>query len=136
MGIIKKLKSIFVKESPKVEYSIDDLEQPPFVCGPSHFSHGYSPYGILPQNRYTGVPAPVVLSHDPWFLDPPKSEMQMTHEEALGREEENSREENKEPNNIHEVMYDMSTKNGKINTYLNPIGGSENFQGGSENVFR
>lgn len=134
MGIIKKLKSIFVKESPKVEYSIDDLEQPPFVCGPSHFSHGYSPYGIPPQNRYTGVPAPVVLSHDPWFLDPPKSEMQITHEKMI--KEETRREEKKEPDNIHEVMYEMSTKNTKINTYLNPIGGSENFQGGSENVFR
>ena len=27
------------------------LEAPIFECGPSHFSHGYSPYGILPEFR-------------------------------------------------------------------------------------
>jgi len=30
----------------------------------------------------------------------------------------------------------MATQNGKTTLQLNPIGGSENFQGGSENVHR
>ena len=37
---------------------------------------------------------------------------------------------------MHQKMYDMSTQNGKTTLQLNPIGGSENFQGGSENVHR
>ena len=38
---------------------------------------------------------------------------------------------------IHQLMYDMATKSGKTTTVqLDPIGGSENFQGGSENVHR
>lgn len=34
---------------------------------------------------------------------------------------------------IHEMMYAMSTSSGKTTVQLDPIGGSENFQGGSEN---
>ena len=34
---------------------------------------------------------------------------------------------------IHELMYAVSTMSGKTTLQLNPIGGSENFQGGSEN---
>ena len=44
--------------------------------------------------------------------------------------------ETKEPDNIHEVMYEMATKNAATTLQLDPIGGSENFQGGSENVHR
>ena len=40
-----------------------------------------------------------------------------------------------EPVNIHEVMYDMATKTGKTTTQLDPIGASENFQGGSEDLY-
>ncbi len=55
-------------------------------------------------------------------------------EEAQRREEENQQNVTKEPDNIHEVMYDMATKCGKTTTQLDPVGGSENFQGGSENI--
>ena len=84
-------------------------------------------------------PAPVILPDDPWFGPSPiKSKKQMTHEEMLEeasrREEENRKEESKEPENIHEVMYDMATKCGKTTTQLDPVGGSETFQGGSENI--
>ena len=39
-----------------------------------------------------------------------------------------------EPENIHQVMYEMATKSGATTVQLDPIGGSENFQGGSENI--
>ena len=39
-----------------------------------------------------------------------------------------------EPENIHEVIYDIATRSGSTTIQLDPIGGSENFQGGSENV--
>ena len=38
-----------------------------------------------------------------------------------------------EPEDIHQVMYEMATKSGATTVQLDPIGGSENFQGGSEN---
>ncbi len=41
-----------------------------------------------------------------------------------------------ESEDIHQVMYEMATKSGATTTQLDPIGGSENFQGGSENVHR
>ena len=89
---------------------------------------------------FTGIPAPVVLSDDPWFGPAMKSEKQLTHEEMLEiakeREEENREYWTKEPENIHEVMYEMATKNAPTTLQLDPIGGSENFQGGSENVHR
>ena len=44
--------------------------------------------------------------------------------------------DSKEPENIHQVMYEMATKSGATTVQLDPIGGSENFQGGSENVHR
>ena len=45
-------------------------------------------------------------------------------------------QDTKESPNIHQEMYDLATKSGKTTTQLDPIGGSENFQGGSENVHR
>ena len=45
-------------------------------------------------------------------------------------------QETKESSNIHQEMYEMATKSGATTVQLDPIGGSENFQGGSENVHR
>ena len=88
---------------------------------------------------YLGVPAPVMMPIDEWFTDsniePVKTEKQITHEEMLEeaarREEEN--DQSKEPKDIHQKMYEMATRSGSTTLQLNPIGGSENFQGGSEN---
>jgi len=125
------LKAIQKLLKPKLtEKEITKIEAPVAECGPGHLTQGYG---------FIGIPAPVVLPDDPWFgPSPVKSEKQMTHEEMLEeasrREEENRKEESIEPDNIHEVMYDMATKGGKTTTQLDPVGGSENFQGGSENI--
>ena len=129
--LTKTLKNILgITENKEIKCTIDELEAPLFECGPGHLTQGYG---------FVGIPAPVVLPDDPWFgPSPVKSEKQMTHEEMLEeasrREEENRKEECKEPDNIHEVMYNMATKCGKTTTQLDPVGGSENFQGGSENI--
>ena len=120
------------------EQTIDELEAPPGECGPSHFSHGISPYGdIPPENRYTGVPAPEVLQDDPWFGPAPVSDKGQDYMEKEAeikqQEEENRQYWTKEPENIHQLMYEMATKNAATTLQLDPIGGSENFQGGSEN---
>lgn len=136
--MIKKIKdtikNFFIKEE-EIECAIDeqiveckDLEVP------------------LPETRpstqgYTGtIPAPKVLTEDPWFGRAPMSTKQLSYmKEQLYQEEMRHKcmsFEPKEPENIHQVMYDMATSNGATTLQLNPIGGSENFQGGSENVHR
>tara|TARA_B100001564_G_scaffold224815_1_gene189529 strand:+ start:1083 stop:1493 length:411 start_codon:yes stop_codon:yes gene_type:complete len=120
----------FTKQK-EVKCTIDDLEAPLFECGPGHFSHGYSPY--------VGIPAPKVLKNDPWFGEPVKSEKQLEYEHINDDPHDGwwlcpEWQDPKEPDNIHEVMYDMATKCGKTTTQLDPVGGSENFQGGSENI--
>ena len=126
-NLTKTLKNIlgFTKQK-EVKCAIDDLEAPLFECGSGYLIQDYS---------FIGIPAPVVLPDDPWFGPSPiKSKKQMTHEEMLEeasrREEENRKEECKEVDNIHEVMYNIAIKNGKTTTQLNPPGGSENFQEG------
>ena len=75
--MIKKLINKLFSEKD-IECAIDEdtidcdkLEAPPFECGPSHFSHGISPYGDIPsENRYTGIPAPILTPVDDWFSSP------------------------------------------------------------------
>mgnify|MGYP001180113191 FL=1 len=91
---------------------------------------------------YTGIPAPILNPVDEWFASPYGcatpviTEKQKEYQESEAFKEEAIKYYSKEPDNIHQVMYDMATKSGKTTTQLNPIGGSENFQGGSENVHR
>ena len=95
---------------------------------------------------YVGVPAPEVLEYDPWFGYPPETEKSIAIKEAKKLEEEHKQlydyiwepEVFVESENIHQEMYKLATKNNATTLALNPmsdfsIGGSENFQGGSEN---
>jgi|TARA_B100000902_G_C27042117_1_gene779879 hypothetical protein len=116
------------------EQTIDELEAPPFECGPGHLTQGYGFFG------HTGVPAPAYLKDDEWFGPAPVSEKGQDYmekeTEIKQQEEENRQYWTKEPENIHQVMYEIATKSGATTIQLDPIGGSENFQGGSENVHR
>ena len=130
-NLTKTLKNIlgFTKQK-EVKCTIDDLEAPLFECGPGHFTQGYG---------FIGIPAPKVLKNDPWFGEPVKSEKQLEYEHINDDPHDgwwlrSEWQDPKEPDNIHEVMYDMATKSGKTTTQLDPVGGSENFQGGSENI--
>ena len=92
------------------------------------------------EEPYVGVPAPVVLTEDSWFgpavvSDGNKDYMELEYE-AFKQDALNYYPDSKEPENIHQVMYEMATKSGATTVQLDPIGGSENFQGGSENVHR
>ena len=88
---------------------------------------------------YVGVPAPAYLEDDEWFGPAPvKTEKQLEYmemeTEMKKQEEEQRKEYNGEPCNMHQLMYEMATSN--WNTVAETQGGSENFQGGSENVQR
>ena len=84
---------------------------------------------------YTGVPAPVYLENDEWFGTAVVSEKQKDYmvQETEIKRQEFEKSFSVEPEDIHQVMYEMATKSGATTVQLDPIGGSENFQGGSEN---
>ena len=93
------------------------------------------------EKAYTGIPAPILNPVDDWFSGPygaptAITEKQQEYQEATERLHEELRNESGtiESADIHQEMYDLATKGGKTTTQLDPIGGSENFQGGSENI--
>jgi len=97
----------------------------------------------IDKDPYVGVPAPTLIPHDDWFEDPPKTEMQMEYEhinddphDGWWLRPEWQDDKSNEPENIHQLMYEIATKSSATTLQLDPIGGSENFQGGSENVHR
>ena len=88
---------------------------------------------------YVGVPAPILNPLDEWFASPygapaAITEKQKEYQESDAFKEEAIKYYSKEPDNIHQVMYDIATKTKSTTLDLDPIGGSENFQGGSENI--
>ena len=90
---------------------------------------------------YVGVPAPAYLEDDEWFGPAPvKTEKQMEYMEMETKikkdREQREKEFSIEPDDIHQKMYDIATQGASTTLQLNPLGGSENFQGGSENVHR
>ena len=92
----------------------------------------------IDDDPYVGVPAPEYMVIDPWFGNesPPYTENQQDYME---RETEIKKQEAKfvsEPENIHQEMYEIATRSQTTTLHLDPIGGSENFQGGSENVHK
>ena len=95
------------------------------------------------EKAYVGVPAPILNPVDEWFASPygcppaitEKQQDYMAQEAEIKKQEaENRQYWTKESANIHQEMYDLATKSGATTVQLDPIGGSENFQGGSENV--
>jgi hypothetical protein len=97
---------------------------------------------FIKMKPFVGVPAPAYLEDDPWFGPATLSEKQLSLREARMKLEKekilipHSEDQPpiKEVANIHEVMYNIATSNGKTTTQLNPIpelgGGSENFHEG------
>ena len=92
------------------------------------------PFVPLNLNPSKTVPAPEVLSNDPWFGDPVLSEESKDYMERetefKKQEQENRQYWTNESENIHQEMYDLATKNGKTTVQLDPVGGSETFQEG------
>jgi len=126
--MIKKIKSLlktaFTKKK-KIECAIDDQI---VDCESEAFKQDAI-------NYYTGVPAPVSVLFDPWFGSAPKTQKVIQHEEQVAAEskikEDQRKKETKEVENIHQVMYEMATKNwNTVDETKQSMGGSENFQEG------
>ena len=95
------------------------------------------------DKAYVGVPAPVLNPVDEWFSSSygcptaiTEKQKDYMEQETLIKQQQYQETNSVEPENIHQVMYDLATKSGKTTTQLDPIGGSENFQGGSENIHK
>ena len=111
----------------KVECSIDNEKVPCETLGQQY--HSPEAQGTW----FTGVPAPVVLSNDSWFGDVTyKSQKQLDYIEQETEMKRKERENNfsVEPDDIHQKMYEIATKNQNTTLQLNPLGGSENFHEG------
>ena len=90
----------------------------------------------IDEDPYVGVPAPTLIPYDDWFSEPVITSKQQDYME---RETEIKKQEAvfaSEPENIHQLMYEIATESSATTLQLDPIGGSENFLGGSENVHR
>ena len=92
------------------------------------------------DKAYVGVPAPVLNPLDDWFSSSYGCPSAVTEKQKDYMERETELKmcpetgDYVEPANIHQVMYEMATRSGATTVQLDPIGGSENFQGGSENI--
>ena len=80
------------------------------------------------QSNYLGVPAPVVAPYDPWFSEPVKTEKMVTYEKQVEQQKSEEIQTLKEPENIHQKMYEIATKS--WSTWQENLGGSENCQSG------
>jgi|TARA_B100000035_G_scaffold93344_1_gene78925 hypothetical protein len=93
----------------------------------------------IDADPYVGVPAPILSPVDDWFGSAPtptEKQKEYQQQEATQRLHDDIRRESEtnESENIHQLMYEMATKSGATTVQLDPLGGSENFQGGSENI--
>ena len=85
------------------------------------------------EQKHKTIPAPRVLSYDPWFgpavISAANLDLDYMVQETLIKQEEYQETHSIEPDNIHEVMYNMSVKSASTTLDLDPIniGGSENY---------
>ena len=128
---IKAIKNIFV---PPIEYRNfeDDIE-----CAIDENIVDCKEMDEEPP--YTGVPASVLSPIDEWFSSSygcpsaitEKQKDYMEKETEMKLQEQKRREEaGEEPENIHQLMYEMATKNQSTTLHIDPPGGSENFHEG------
>ena len=87
------------------------------------------------DKAYVGVPAPVLNPLDDWFSSSygcpsvvTEKQKDYMEQETLIKQQQYQETHSVEPANIHQVMYEMATKN--WNTVAETQGGSENFQEG------
>ena len=118
-----------VTSEKELECAVDETTVPCETLGEVYYS---------PEAQgtwWTGIPAPAVLEDDPWFGPAPKSDKQNDYEETVAAEsqieEDQRKEETQEPENIHQVMYEIATSNwNTVDETKQSMGGSENFQEG------
>jgi hypothetical protein len=133
--MIKKLKQFFETQTSLLRKKAGVFKEEDIECA---IDEQLVDCKEIDEDPYVGVPAPAYLEEDSWFdITPPV--YTENQQDYMERETEIKKQEAKfagEPENIHQLMYEIATKSSATTLQLDPIGGSENFQGGSENVHR
>ena len=137
--MIKKLKQFFETQTSLLEKKAGIFKEEDIECS---VDEQIVDCKELDEDPYVGVPAPILTPVDDWFSSPygfaTKMPLTEKQKDYMEKETEMKKAEvqTKEPDNIHQLMYEIATKNSATTLQLDPIGGSENFLGGSENVHR
>ena len=103
MDILKSIKNLINPTPQEIECAIDENI---VECKGEEFN-------------YTGVPAPVISPTDEWFNEPvltDKMEDYMIQETEIKQQQS----QEGEPEDIHQLMYDMATESGKTTLQLDP----------------
>lgn len=123
--MIKKfMDKLFPLKTEEIECAIDDV-----IIDCDKLEDEIIAFKQDALNYYTGVPAPVYLSDDKWFGSAPvRSQKQLDYmeKEMKMKRQERGKNFSVEPDNIHELMYEIATKSQSTTLHINFIGGSEN----------
>ena len=134
--MFKKLKQFFETQTSLLEKKAGIFKEEDIECS---VDEQIVDCKELDEDPYVGVPAPILTPVDDWFSSPygfaTKMPLTEKQKDYMEKETEMKKAEvqTKEPDNIHQLMYEIATKNSATTLQIDPIGGSENFQGGSEN---
>ena len=137
--MFKKLKQFFETQTSLLEKKAGIFKEEDIECS---VDEQIVDCKELDEDPYVGVPAPILTPVDDWFSSPygfaTKMPLTEKQKDYMEKETEMKKAEvqTKEPDNIHQLMYEIATKNSATTLQLDPIGGSENFLGGSENVHK
>ena len=137
--MFKKLKQFFETQTSLLEKKAGIFKEEDIECS---VDEQIVDCKELDEDPYVGVPAPILTPVDDWFSSPygfaTKMPLTEKQKDYMEKETEMKKAEvqTKEPDNIHQLMYEIATKSAATTLQLDPIGGSENFQGGSENVHK
>ena len=125
--MIKKLKQFFETQTSLLEKKAGIFKEKDIECS---VDEQVVDCKELDKDPYVGVPAPILNPVDEWFASPygcspaitKKQQDYMAHETEIKKAEVQT----KEPDNIHQLMYEIATKNSSTTLRIDSIGGSEN----------
>ena len=130
MGVIKKIKQIFETQTTLLMKKAGTFNEKDLEC--SIDEDVVDCIELDEDPVYVGVLAPAIAPTDEWFNLPVLTEKGIDYmeQETAIRMQEAQDDFSVEPDDIHERMYEIATKNHDTILNIDPPGGSENFQQG------
>tara|TARA_Y100000015_G_scaffold2383_1_gene2266 strand:+ start:37 stop:462 length:426 start_codon:yes stop_codon:yes gene_type:complete len=130
MGVIKKIKQIFETQTSLLMKKAGTFNEEDLEC--SIDEDVVDCIELDEDPVYVGVLAPAIAPTDEWFNLPVLTEKGIDYmeQETAIKIQEAQDDFSVEPDDIHERMYEIATKNHDTILNIDPPGGSENFQEG------
>ena len=130
MGVIKKIKQIFETQTTLLMKKAGTFNEKDLEC--SIDEDVVDCIELDEDPVYVGVLAPAIAPTDEWFNLPVLTEKGIDYmeQETAIKIQEAQDDFSVEPDDIHERMYEIATKNHDTILNIDPPGGSENFQEG------